>query len=201
MEDKKFLVKDFIQYCSPCFACDQLMTLRFGYEERHPEVLPPEDDCPNSVNTTVTDKYVEAELHIRYHTNLKMWIYHRNNKVVTSDGPAFSDYLAKKRLFLYCRCNNCRSDVATKPLDFQTFNGVVGPATLRFERYNISVGNHRYRLETDFVKGTSVGRLRTYIAPNVSREDLVFNMKLLPKYKLGHRQKLIDKLNIYATFS
>lgn len=201
MEDKKFFVKDFIQYCSPCFACDGLMTFRLGVRERHPTVAVPDDDRPNSYSTVVTDKYVESELNIRYHSSLKIWIYHRNNKVVASNSTTFSNFLAEKRLFLYCVCSVCRSDIASKPLDFQTFNGVVGPATLHFERYNISVKNRRYSLETDFVKGTSIGRVRTYIAPNVSKADLVFNMKLLPKYKIGSRQKLIDKLNTYAIFS
>ena len=201
MEHKKFLVKDFIQYCSPCFACDKLMTFRLGYKERYPEVQPPDNDRIKSLNAIITDKYTEVELVIRYRTNLKIWIYHRNNKVVTSDNVAFSEYLTKKRLFLYCVCNLCQSEVATNSLDFQTFNGVVGPATLCFEKFNIAVKNHRYGLETDFIKGTSIGRLRTYTAPNVSKEDLIFKMKLLPKYKLVNRQNLIDKLNTYALFS
>lgn len=201
MEGKKFFVKDFIQYCSPCFGCDGLMTFRLGVRERHPTVSAPDGDRPNSYIAFVTDKYVESELNIRYHSSLKIWIYHRNNKVVASNPTTFSNFLAEKRLFLYCYCNICQSDVASNPLDFQTFNGVVGPATLHFERYNIAVKNRRYSLDTNFVKGTSVGTVRTYIAPGVSKPDLVFNMKLLPKYTLGSKQKLIDKLNTYALFS
>lgn len=200
MENKKFFVKDFIKYCSPCFACDKLMDLKFGFYEKGSE--PPELDLvrAKTVSTVVTDKYVEVELSVRYRTNLKIWIFHRNNKVVTSDGVSFSNYLAERKLYLACICS-CRSSIVSNDLDFQTFNGVVAPTTLRYETFDIIVRNRRYWLQSNFEEQKSVGTVRTYIAPNVSGPDLVFDMKLLPKYKLGDRQKLVDKLNTYSIFS
>lgn len=201
MQHKKFFIKDFIRYCSPCFACDNLMDFRFGFSAKGEGARVPNDIWTQTSQAIITDQYTEVELSIRYHTNLKIWIYHRNNKVVCSDSSRFNDYLTKRDLFLVCHCLHCTSTISSQNLDFQTFNGVVGPTTLRYEKFHIIRKNQRFGLESDFNQQTSVGTVRTYTAPSVSGPDLVFQMKLLPKYKLGNRQKLIDKLNTYAVFS
>ena len=201
MEHKKFFVKDFIHYCSPCFVCGYTMTFKFGFNGNGQDALFPDCTWANTAMTIVTDKYTVVDLSIRYRANLKIYIYHRNNKLVTSDNVSFSDYLAKRKLFLICYCVGCDSSISSRNLDFQTFNGVVSPTTIRYENFLISHKNRRYQLRSDFDKQKSIGTVRTYTAPNVSGPDLVFEMKLLPKYKLGNKQKLIDKLNTYALFS
>jgi hypothetical protein len=201
MEDKKFFVKDFIKYCSPCFGCDRLMTFRLGYRNKGRDDIVPDDIWSDTAMAIVTDEYIEVELSIRYRTNLKVWIYHRNQKVVASDQYSFNEYVAKKELYLYSKCSvSCNSRVISKVLDFQRFNGVVAPTTLRYEEFHIMHKNKRYSIATDFVANVSTGTLRTYPAPNTP-SDLSWEMKLLPKYKLGTQQKLIDKLNTYAVFS
>lgn len=202
MSDKKFFIKDFIKYCSPCFGCDHLMTFRVGYRDRGENDMAPDANIWAETHMAiVTDEYTEVELSIRYRTNLKFWVYHRTNKLVASDAHSFNEFIHKRELYLYCKCVHCQSQIVSKPLDFQRFNGIVAPTSLRYEEFHISIENKRYSLATDFTTGKSVGILRTYTEPNVSGPDLKWEMKLLPKYKLGTRQKLIDKLDTYAVFS
>jgi hypothetical protein len=201
MEEKKFFVKDFIKYCSPCFGCGDLMTFRLGYRDKGSDDLIPDDLRSNTAMAIVTDEYIEVELSMRYRTNLKVWIYHRNQKVVASNQHTFNEYVAKKELYLYSRCPFvCNSRIMSKVLDFQRYNGIVAPTSLRYEEFHISHKNKVYSIASDFVGNRSVGTLRTYLASN-QPSDLEWEMKLLPKYKMITQQKLIDKLDIYAVFS
>lgn len=198
MEQKKFFVKDFIQYCSPCFACDRLMTFRFGHKDKGSEDVIHNNLWSNTSMAIVTDEYIEVELSIRYHTNLKIWVYHRTNKVFSSDQPRFRDYIAEKDLYLYSGCSSsCNSRIMSKTLDFQRYDGLVAPVSLRYEEFHINHKNKIYSITSDFVAGMSHGSLRVY----TGARDLEWDMKLLPKYKLGTKQKLIDKLDTYAIFS
>lgn len=203
MEVKKFFIKDFIQYCSPCFGCDHLMTFRVGYRNKDvDDEVPDNRRWEETTMAIVTDAYVEVELNIRYQSNLKLWIYHRNHKLVASDQHRFNEFMQKRELYLYCKCNTCKSQVSSKTLDFQSFNGIVAPISLRYEEWHIMHKNKRYSIASDFVTGKSLGSLRVFeYPPKVPTPDLEWEMNLLPKYKLGTQQKLIQKLNIYAVFS
>jgi hypothetical protein len=202
MEDKKFFVKDFIKYCSPCFGCSHLMTFRMGYRDEGLEDIDIERDITSTTTMAmVTEEYLEVDLAIRYRSNLKLWIRFRDQKLSSSDPKSFKELMDKRWLFLYSKCHSCQSRIISKKLDFHRFNGVVAPVTLRHEEFYISRGNKRYSLTSNFLTGKSMGTLRVYTAPGIGPPDLKWEMKLLPKYKILTQQRLIEKLNTYAVFS
>ena len=126
MPAKKFFVKDFVQYVTPCFGCDRANDLSFAFINKGSGELKE----GGRVKAIVTDKYVQVDLHIRYSSTLTLWIFHKTNKIVTSEDVNFSNFLAKRDLFLVGHCGGCETEIMSNKLDFQTFNKVVGPTTI-----------------------------------------------------------------------
>jgi hypothetical protein len=126
MEHKKFFVKDFIQYASPCFGCGKPMSLRLVFKEKNTDLI-------GSMTPLVTPKHLEIDLAVQYTSQLRLWIMHKSNTFLVNDNVSFSHYIAKRDLRLLVECK-CGTGHETNNLEFQPFNGVIGAVTLESER-------------------------------------------------------------------
>ena len=198
LEPRKFFVKDFIKYATPCFGCGKPNNFCFSFTEKGGSSVSSKFPLP-----VINDRYVEVELNVKYASNLKLFIFHKDNKILSSDGPALSNFVAKRNLYLQSYCVSCGTQIFSSPLDLQLFNSVVAPTTLAYEYLEIRHGNKLYTLESHFNAGEGSNSLGTVLkfGPNGSSSKINFVLPLLPKYKLRDQQHLIDKLNTYAIFS
>lgn len=213
MEPKKFFVKDFIQYASPCFACNGTPRLRVSFRQKGD--LPGSISYQGTITPVVTDNHIEIDMSVKYGSHVKVWILPKTNKYVTNDDAGFSQQIAKRTLHLFTECS-CGTIFESNDLDFQTFNKVIGATTIRHEYITFQEKSTRYILDSDFIQGktkatvakinqsqttiqTKTGSMGQVLLPIPSQ--LEFNLPLLPKYKVRNKQYLIDKLKIYTIFS
>lgn len=199
MDHKKFFVKDFIQYASPCFGCEKPLSLRMLIRNKEDNALLPElGNSPSTALTpTITDKHLEIDLSIKYNSKLRLWMMHKTNTFLVNDNVAFSNYIAKYNLRLLVACT-CGTLYQTNNLDFQTFNRTIGALTLSYEQLVFQDKTHTYHLDTDFRTERSIAIISKKGSTAI---PLHFDLPLLPKYKLRNKQHLVEKLRIYSIFS
>lgn len=197
MEHKKFFVKDFIQYVSPCFGCEKPLSLRIMYKHKKEE-----ENIPSvSLTPVITDKHLAVDLSIKYSSQLRLWIFHKSNTFMVNDNKAFNNYIADHNLWLMAECS-CNTYYYSNDLNFQTFNfpQTIGATTLRSEHIIIHEKDTTYVIHSDFINNKTAADIFKSVASSRSNH-LTFNLPLLPKYKIKTKQKLLDKLNTYILFS
>src|SRR5271167_3698355 len=109
---RKFTVKDFIGYNNPCFSCDNQINFKIGFLDLDvesssktsysiPHAGPYIPSCPISyLRPTVTPQFTEIDLMITYSDALKLYIFHKTNKILTSSQRGLTKYLESHKLFL-----------------------------------------------------------------------------------------------------
>lgn len=204
MEPRKFFVKDFIKYATPCFGCGQPNNFCFGFTEK---------GCLNALNMgrfpspIINDRYVELDLTIRYASNLKLFIFHKDNRILSSDDAALALLVDKRDILLQSYCNFCQTKIQSSPLELQLVDKVISPTTLAYENLEVRRGNKKYTLRSYFnssntqAKPVSLAEIVKFNNDSTTCSVLPFTIPLLPKYKLRDQEYLINKLNTYAIFS
>lgn len=198
MEAKKFFIKDFIKYATPCFGCGLPPSLRLHFRDKNSNV---NDPWGNRHNIIVNDSRVEIDLSIKYRSSLVLWVFHKTNQFLASDNPAFSSYVANYDMKLFIHCNGCQTHHSTNNLEFQLTNNVVKATTLSYEMLNVPRKTRRYILASEFLTEKSAASIIKYDDKGGYLSQFNLNLPLLPKYKLRNQQHMIDKLNTYAVFS
>jgi len=192
---KRFTVKNFILYNSPCFNCKNEISFYF-------EIDPINDYGRVSKRALVTTNYTEVELVIHYANNLKIKIDHKTNKYTASSEPALTEYLSKFKLSLHSRCDRCFSDIVSNRLEFNSKMGFIHPVTLNSENFIIEDKNTTYNVYTYF---DGKPQTRLYMARTdpvtkmVSPSQMV--LPLIPLYKFKTKSKFLNKIKTYLTFS
>jgi hypothetical protein len=197
MEHKKFFVKDFIQYGSPCFGCGKPPSLRWRYRNKNAA----ENDPWGSLNVLVDDSRVEIDLSIKYRSSLKIWIFHKTNKFLATDNEALTNYINIYDMYLIVECMNCRTCHHTNNLELQLSNNVVKATTLQYEQLMVPRKERRYSLSSNFITEKTIAAITKYDDKGAYQSQFVIDIPLLPKYKLRNQQHLVDKLSIYSMFS
>jgi hypothetical protein len=197
MEHKKFFVKDFIQYGSPCFGCGKPPSLRLRYRNKNAA----KNDPWGSLNVLVDDSRVEIDLSIKYRSSLKIWIFHKTNKFLATDNEALTNYINIYDMYLIVECMNCRTCHYTNNLELQLSNNVVKATTLQYEQLMVPRKERRYILSSNFITEKTIAAITKYDDKGAYQSQFVIDIPLLPKYKLRNQQHLIDKLSTYALFS
>ncbi len=186
---KKFTVKDFITYNNPCFSCGEKINLRIGKSHGVADLRP-----------TVKPEYTVIDLQITYTHTLQLWIFHKTNKIISSDARSLSDYLLNHQIHLHSSCTKCYTSIHSDPLVFNTNKGYVEPVGLSSEQLIITDEDNIYTLFSSFKdEKTTVSVDRISSATPISPVKL--DLPLLPLYKAKTKEYLINKLKTYLTFS
>jgi len=185
---KKFTVKDFITYNNPCFSCGKKISLRVSAMSGTAGLRP-----------TVKPEYTVIDLEITYTNTLQLWIFHKTNKIISSDNRSLADYLTTHQIYLRSYCD-CYTAIDSRFLTFNLNKGYVEPVGISTERLMVNDRTNIYTLNSSFIEEkthVTIDRVdqTTPISP------IQFEMPLLPLYKVKSRERLIEKLKTYITFS
>jgi hypothetical protein len=186
-----FTVKDFIAYNNPCFSCGSKINFRIGTMdmERGAE--------PSYLRALVAPNYTEIDLLITYNDSLKLYIFHKTNKILTNNVSALTDYLTRRKLFLSSTCDKCFSMVESHYLEFNQDKSVIKAVGLTMELLQVTDGESLFQLHSSFVDNKSnltVSKVGT-VTP------IKLEMPLLPLYKIKTKKHFLEKMKTYLIFS
>lgn len=193
---KTFTVKDFITYNNPCFSCGSRISFSIA---SLPNIT---NYNPIYIKATVSPERTEIDLKVTYNNTLQLWIFHKSNKILSSDMWGLTDYLASHKLFLSSRCDKCFTIIESDFLDLNLSQGFISPVGIELEVLFVKDDKNTYNVESDFIKETSIITVRknpidATLAPPAQK----FYLSLLPLYKIKSREYLINKAKTYLTFS
>lgn len=188
---KKFTFKDFISYNNPCFNCGKRITIRIGFKF-------PNGDL-SYLMPIVNPECTEVNLRVTYRNTLKLRVFNKTNKFETNDPEELSKYLQEHNLYLVSRCD-CAAYFQTESLKFDLSRNIIYSFGMTFETLIVSDESNLYHLYSDFLAGESV--------LVVDRIDKIYpisairiSLPLLPLYRLKNKEKFINKMRTYLTFS
>lgn len=191
---KKFTVKDFISYNNPCFSCG---------ENIHFKVVTTTKDGPSDIvqlRPTVKPDYTVVDLKVTYTKTLQLWIFHQNNKIISSDIRGLTSYLEEHKLFLSSRCDKCYTNIESNFLEFNLDKGYVKPVGISRELLIVSDEHNMYQIHSSFIAEQS-----TVVVDKISKTTPIspvrFEAPLLPLYKFKDKEHLINKMKTYLIFS
>ena len=191
---RKFTVKDFIAYNNPCFSCGRPVNFRIGFFDL-------ETKADNSyLRPTVTLNYTEIDLKISYRDSLKLYIFHKTNKILTDSNQGLTKYLSSRKLFLSSSCDKCLTQIESQYLDFNVDKGYVAAVGIATERLIVEDKHNRYQIDSFFMADKSklvVDRIdrTTPLSP------MQLELPLLPKYRFKNKEHFLHKMKTYITFS
>lgn len=191
---RKFTVKDFIAYNNPCFSCDNQINFKIGFLD-----LETKADI-SYLRPTVTPNYTEIDLVITYSDALKLYIFHKTNKILTNSQQGLTRYLSSHKLFLHSTCDRCYTEIESQFLDFNLDKGFVGAVGISSERLMVSDRDNLYQVNSFFLADKSnlivdrLDRTRPLI-------PLSLELPLLPKYRFKDKKHFLEKMKTYLLFS
>lgn len=191
---KKFTVKDFIDYNGPCFSCGNPINFRIGFLD-----LETKADM-SYLRPVVAANYTEIDLRITYENSLKLYIFHKTNKILTNSNQGLTKYLSSRKLFLSSSCDRCLTQIDSQYLDFNVDKGYVAAVGIATERLIVEDKHNRYRINSFFMADRS-----HLVVDRVDRttplSPLRLELPLLPKYRFKNRDHFLQKIKTYVTFS
>ena len=191
---KKFTVKDFIAYNNPCFSCNNKINFDIGFLDlENPTQI-------SFLRPSVLPDYTEIELLITYSDSLKLFIFHKTNKILTNSVHGLTKYLSEHKLFLSSTCGRCYTKIESEFLNFNLEKNFVAAVGLSTERLMVSDDRNIYRINSFFSSNQShliVDKLDK--AKPLS--PLSLDLPLLPKYRFKDKRHFIDKIRTYIIFS
>lgn len=193
---RKFTVKDFIAYNNPCFSCGNSINFNIGLLDLETKIN------SQTMRPVVTSTYTEVDLVVKYASNeaLKLYIFHKTNKILTNSIEGLTKYLNSRKLWLKSTCDKCYTHIESQFLEFNIDKGYLNAVGLSAERLMVNDGTSQYQITTSFIDEKSL--------VTVDRLDKVqplspFQLKLplLPKYRFKDKEHFIRKIKTYMTFS
>lgn len=191
---KKFTVADFIAYNNPCFSCDNQINFKIGFLD-----LESRADV-SYLRPTVTPNYTEIDLVITYSDALKLYIFHKTNKILTNNQQGLTRYLSGHKLFLHSACDKCYTQVESQYLDFNLNKGFVNAVGISTERLIVMDNRNIYQINSFFMADKShltVDRIDKTQPLSPTTMDL----PLLPKYRFRDKKHFLEKMKTYILFS
>lgn len=191
---KKFTVADFITYNNPCFSCDNQINFKIGFLD-----LESRADV-SYLRATVTPNYTEIDLVITYSNALKLYIFHKTNKILTNNQQGLTRYLSGHKLFLHSACDKCYTQVESQYLDFNLNKGFVNAVGISTERLIVMDNRNIYQINSFFMADKShltVDRIDKTQPLSPTTMDL----PLLPKYRFRDKKHFLEKMKTYILFS
>jgi hypothetical protein len=191
---KKFTVKDFIDYNGPCFSCGNPINFKVGFLD-----LETKADA-SYLRPTVTANYTEIDLRITYENSLKLYIFHKTNKILTNSNQALTKYLSSRKLFLSSVCDKCLTQIESQYLDFNVEKGFVSATAIATERLLVMDSHNLYQINSFFMANKSVLTVDK-LDKTTPLSPLTLELPLLPKYRFRNKDHFLRKVKTYITFS
>jgi hypothetical protein len=186
---KKFSLKDFVNYNSPCFSCGQLINL---------ELISKDNQTFVHLKPVINQHYTTITLHIGWGKNLTLAIDHRTNKFATNDMIAFKTYLTINQLFLRCKCGNCQSYCDSEYFEFQLDQGIVRAVSISEEALVFHDQESTYYVDSFYPEEKTVISITEKETPY---KGFTLTTPLMPRWKFKNKEQLLNKIRLYATFS
>lgn len=193
---KRFTVKDFIDYNGPCFSCNSPINFRVGF-------LDLETKADTSyLRPTVTSNYTEIDLIIKYSNAeaLKLYVFHKTNKILTNNSQGLTKYLSSRKLFLTSSCDKCLTQIDSQYLDFNIDKGYVSAVGIATERLMVMDKTNLYQINSFFMADKSVLTVDR-IDKTTPLSPFQKELPLLPKHRFKNREHFLTKMKTYLTFS
>jgi len=192
---RKFTVKDFILYNSPCFNCSKPILFKIGYV-----------DDKNQINQLAYGNYItpiingldlEIPLHIRYAGSVNLKIDCKTNKFYTPSPLHLTKYLDEHILFLDSWCNQCYTRMRSNQLHFNIEYGFIYPVEIIIEHLQINDEPNHYHLNSDSQLNNTLITIGNVNNPDVS----ALNVPFIPLGKFKTKSNLLKKIKMYLLFS
>ena len=192
---RKFTVKDFIAYNNPCFSCGNQINFRIGFLD-----LETKADI-SYLRPVVGPQYTEVDLVIKYANQdaLKLYIFHKTNKILTNSQQGLTKYLNSRKLFLASSCDRCYTKIESQYLDFNLDKGFVAAVGISTERIMVSDGTSQYQIDSFFMAEKS--HLAVTRLDSNAMSPFRLDLPLIPKYRFRNKEHFIQKMKTYITFS
>lgn len=192
---KKFTVKDFITYTGPCFSCQSKISFQIGVFNKQ------DRQSKESIYLTpnVTNDCIDIDLKINYRSGLNVKIFPKTNKFTTSSMRLLTKYLEEHNLFLRSKCDECHTNVDSEALEFNLLKEFVVPVTISDERLIVKDDKYLYELYSFFDNSGQSIVMISHI--NKVAQPIRIELPLLPMYKLKNKERFIQKMKTYITFS
>ena len=192
---RKFTVKDFITYNNPCFSCGNQINFRIGFLD-----LETKADI-SYLRPVVGPQYTEIDLVIKYANQdaLKLYIFHKTNKILTNSQQGLTKYLNSRKLFLASSCDRCYTKIESQYLDFNLDKGFVAAVGISTERIMVNDGTSQYQIDSFFMAEKS--HLAVTRLDSAAMSPFRLDLPLLPKYRFRNKEHFIQKMKTYITFS
>lgn len=191
---RKFTVKDFIAYNNPCFNCNNPINFKIGFSNSEPA------SETSYLRPTVNVLHTEIDLLITYADAVRLYIFHKTNKIATNNPAGLEKYLSTHQLFLQSTCDTCYTQITSECLDFQLNKGFVKAAGIACERLMVSDKENLYQLTSLFATEKS-----HLVVDKVNRatplSPFTLETPLLPKYRFKNKQHFLEKIKTYLLFS
>jgi len=191
---KKFTVKDFIFYNSPCFSCGSRTHFDIGYYNSDT------DDASILLRPLINSNYTEVDISITYTNALKLYIFHSNNKILTNNSQALIKYLSNHKLFLISECLNtkCACRIQSQYLVFNLEKCHIEAVPISFENLTVTDENNIYHIESWF-EGEAHSKV-SYTRKDTNKKTSL-KLSLLPKFSFKNKQHFITKMKTIIVFS
>lgn len=193
---KRFTVKDFIKYNGPCFSCDNGVSFRIGAQDNRPSALTDIE----TIRPSFKPDHFSIDLQIQYSRSLQLWIFFKTNKIVASDLGELKKYLIDHNLYLKTYCDRCYTTIETNKLEFNLDELYIKPVSLSREILNVTSDNYIYRVET-YYDPEETHVIATSLAKPAIKPPAQLTLPLLPLYKFKTKERFINKIKTYLTFS
>ena len=191
---RKFTVADFIAYNNPCFSCDNQINFKIGFLD-----LETKADI-SYLRPTVGPTYTEIDLLITYSDALKLYIFHKSNKILTNSQQGLTRYLSSHKLFLHSTCDRCYTQIESQYLDFNLNKGFVAATGISSERLMVTDEHNLYQINSYFMANKS-----NLIVDSIDKtrplSPTKLELPLIPKYRFRDKKHFLEKMKTYVLFS
>ena len=191
---RKFTVKDFIAYNNPCFSCDNQINFRIGFLDLENRV-----DI-SYLRPAVTPNYTEIDLLITYSDALKLYIFHKTNKILTNNRQGLTKYLSSHKLFLQTTCDRCYTQIDSQHLDFHLDKSIVAAVGISYERLMVTDKDNLYQVNSYFL-ADKTNLIVDKLDKNGPFNPTSIELPLLPKYRFKNKKHFLEKMKLYTLFS
>lgn len=195
---RKFTIKDFILYASPCFGCGEKISFWMGFTD-----LQDEKAQLTHKPIMVTGDSSTLDIRTTYHGNLFLTINHKTNKFQTSDLQEFSVFIKKHQMFLQTNCKKCHMNIDSRFLEFNLVKGFIKPIGISYEKITLTDNINYYLIGSSYFENLSIISIikKPTNYYDTSTTSLRLEVPILPLYKFKNKNQLIEKIKLYLLFS
>lgn len=193
---KRFTVKDFIAYNNPCFSCGNKINFKLGFINSNIQ----DNNTSSYLRASILPEYTEIDLSISYFDSLKLFIFHKTNKILSNNNNALTKYLSSHKLFLSSTCSSCLTGIESQYLDINCSKQFINAVGISTEFLVVRDEKKIYSISSSFIENKSI-----LIVDKLDRviplSPTILTLPLVPLFKLKNKENFLDKVKTYLLFS